>query len=150
MASARDYAVDKNWLILLRDMDVSPSDLLRRAGLPDDLFTRDEVRLKPGKYHRLCRALEDELKDPLYELRYFSPSTFRGTLQRRLSGEGTNFNEVLKNTCKDLSVFYLTGSNMTSAEISYLLGYESSGSFFRAFHDWTGMTPNGLRKSNSV
>lgn len=69
------------------------------------------------------------------------------TLQRRLHGEGRSFNEVLKNTRKELSIHNLLKSRMTSAEISFLLGFESSQSFFRAFHDWTRSTPEAIRRT---
>ena len=34
---------------------------------------------------------------------------------------------------------------MAGAEISFLLGFEDPNSFIRAFHDWTGTTPERLR-----
>ena len=34
---------------------------------------------------------------------------------------------------------------MTGAEISVMLGYEDPNSFFRAFHAWTGETPEQAR-----
>jgi len=34
---------------------------------------------------------------------------------------------------------------MSGAEISFLLGYEEPNSFFRAFHAWTGQTPEQAR-----
>jgi AraC-like DNA-binding protein len=33
----------------------------------------------------------------------------------------------------------------TSAEISFLLGYDDPNSFTRAFHHWTGTTPEAFR-----
>ena len=40
---------------------------------------------------------------------------------------------------------YLKTSTMSGAEISFLLGYEDPNSFFRAFHAWTGNTPETVR-----
>lgn len=68
------------------------------------------------------------------------------TLQRRLHDEGTSFQEVLKNTRRDLAEHYLVHSNLSSSEISYLLGFEDTNSFFRAFNEWTGTTPEARRR----
>ncbi len=66
------------------------------------------------------------------------------TLQRRLQDEGTSFQRVLDRTREDLARHYL-GTEMAGAEISFLLGFEDPNSFVRAFHDWTGVTPEQLR-----
>lgn len=69
------------------------------------------------------------------------------TLQRRLHDEGTSFQEVLKCTRKDLASHYLSNSALTASEISFLLGYEDANSFFRAFNEWTGTTPEAARQA---
>jgi len=67
------------------------------------------------------------------------------TLQRNLQGEATSFQSALNETREELARHYLQNSDMSGAEISYLLGYEDPNSFFRAFHTWTGETPERLR-----
>ncbi|MET0066540.1 MAG: AraC family transcriptional regulator ligand-binding domain-containing protein [Candidatus Thiodiazotropha sp.] len=67
------------------------------------------------------------------------------TLQRRLGDEGTNFKEVLANVREDLAKHYITRSDIPYTQISFLLGYEDPNSFFRAFHSWTGSTPDSVR-----
>lgn len=67
------------------------------------------------------------------------------TLQRRLKEEQTTFQEILDETRGDLARHYLKSSRLSSAEISLLLGFEDSSSFFRAFKHWTGVTPEGFR-----
>lgn len=67
------------------------------------------------------------------------------TLQRRLGSEGTTFKDVMRRTRESLARHYLGETGLTSSEIAYLLGYEEPTSFFRAFHDWTGTTPERLR-----
>lgn len=69
------------------------------------------------------------------------------TLQRRLSAEGRTFQLVLDATREELARHYLGSSTMSGAEISFLLGYEDPNSFFRAFHAWTGVTPEQARLS---
>jgi len=67
------------------------------------------------------------------------------TLQRRLRSEGTTFKGVLNATREDLARHYLRSSALSAAEIAFLLGYENPSSFYRAFHAWTGQTPETLR-----
>jgi AraC-like DNA-binding protein len=67
------------------------------------------------------------------------------TLQRRLTEEGEKFQLVLNKTREDLARHYLRNSSMSGAEISFLLGYEDPNSFSRAFHTWTGVTPEKAR-----
>jgi AraC-like DNA-binding protein len=67
------------------------------------------------------------------------------TLQRRLQDEGTAFQRVLDDTRGDLARHYLGATGMTSAEISFLLGFEDPNSFVRAFRDWTGLPPEQFR-----
>lgn len=323
------YAIEVNWRPLLRDLGVNPTDVLRHARLPDDLFARQDVRLGSEEYFRLWRSLETEVGDPLLPIRLgealtvetFSPPLFAGlcspdlktaairigrykpliapielrvreadgmvtlsfrwletalpppatlvaadliffvslgriatreqirpvrvttstppepaveyerffgvaitraeehtvsfsardaalpfltanermwesfapdlkrrladldeeasvaervgsvlleflpsgrttmesisdklimskrTLQRRLHREGTTFHEVLRKTRTDLALHYLTNSRLTASEISFLLGFDDSNSFFRAFHTWTGTTPESVRRS---
>lgn len=69
------------------------------------------------------------------------------SLQRRLSEEGTSFQELLNETRFEMSERYLKDSGLSVPEISYLLGFRDTSSFFRAFHGWTGTTPGDYRSS---
>ncbi len=67
------------------------------------------------------------------------------TLQRRLMEEGTSFREVLDELREELARHYLSSTEYSNSEISFLLGYEEPNSFFRAFRTWTGQTPEIIR-----
>ena len=67
------------------------------------------------------------------------------TLQRRLHEEGTSFQQTLDVLRQSLAHHYLRNTEMSSAQISFLLGFEDSNSFARAFHSWTGRTPQTVR-----
>jgi len=67
------------------------------------------------------------------------------TLQRRLQEEGASFQGVLARTREELAGHYLRSSALSTAEISFLLGFEDPNSFFRAFQAWTGTTPERAR-----
>lgn len=70
----------------------------------------------------------------------------RRTLQRRLGEDGITFQSLINETREALARHYLTQTALSNGEISFLLGFEDPNSFFRAFHDWTGQTPDGLRR----
>lgn len=67
------------------------------------------------------------------------------TLQRRLHDEGETFAGVLARTRTELAHHYLGTTAFSAAEISFLLGFEDPNSFYRAFHAWTGTTPEQAR-----
>lgn len=69
------------------------------------------------------------------------------TLQRRLDSESCTFKEVLDETRQELAQHYLQATNFTSPEISFLLGFEETTSFYRAFNRWTGRTPEKVRQA---
>jgi AraC-like DNA-binding protein len=71
------------------------------------------------------------------------------TLQRQLQIEGTTFQTVLADTRERLARHYLAHSSMTTAEIGYMLAYEDTNSFYRAFRAWTGSTPDTVRTGAS-
>ena len=67
------------------------------------------------------------------------------TLQRRLKAEGTTFQAELNRTRESLARYYLSRASITVPEIAFLLGYEEKSSFYRAFREWTGQTPEQMR-----
>ena len=78
------FALDTTWRTLLKDLGVAPADVLRRAGLADDLLQQPSVRLAPADYYRLWDSIEAALIDGPLALRLceavrsesFSPPLF--------------------------------------------------------------------------
>ena len=63
------------------------------------------------------------------------------TLYRHLAREATTFQAVLDETRTELALHYLGQDDISVEEISFLLAYSDPNSFYRAFRNWTGMTP---------
>jgi AraC-like DNA-binding protein len=63
------------------------------------------------------------------------------TLQRRLQENGRSFQQVLEEARHELARHYLAYSPLELNETAYLLGYEDSSSFVRAFRGWEGVPP---------
>jgi AraC-like DNA-binding protein len=67
------------------------------------------------------------------------------TLLRRNIDDGATFRQLLLDARRELAREYLKRPEMDVTEVAFLLGYEDSNSFCRAFRTWEGTTPAQLR-----
>src|SRR5208283_23593 len=68
------------------------------------------------------------------------------TLQRRLQDAGSSFQRALEEARHQLARHYLNNSVLELNEAAYLLGYNDSNSFVRAFRTWEGVPPARWRE----
>ena len=68
------------------------------------------------------------------------------TLQRRLSEEGTHFQELVDATRRELAQQYLSVGRMSPKEMSFELGFADPSNFYRACKRWFGHSPKALRQ----
>ena len=68
------------------------------------------------------------------------------TLQRKLQEAGSSFQRALEEARHQLARHYLNNSVLELNEAAYLLGYEDSNSFVRAFRTWEGVPPAKWRE----
>ena len=71
------------------------------------------------------------------------------SLQRQLADESVGFQEVLSDVRQELARHYLSRTDISAGEISWLLGFQESNSFIRAFRSWTGTTPAAYRQGRA-
>ena len=98
---------------------------------------REQVK---GILKKLLAGQRPTLQDVARELRLSTR-----TLQRRLTAERAKFQQLMEEARRELAQHYLLHSSLDLNETAYLLGYEDSNSFFRAFHQWEGTTPGEWR-----
>lgn len=67
------------------------------------------------------------------------------TLQRRITDEATTFRALLSDARRELSQQLLADPAIHIDEVTYLLGYQDTTSFYRAFKDWAGVSPGEWR-----
>lgn len=67
------------------------------------------------------------------------------TLQRRIVDEGTTFRGILSEVRKELAREYLSRPGIPLTEVAFLLGFEDTSSFYRAFRAWQKATPERWR-----
>lgn len=74
------YPIETGWQIIAKDMNISPQDILRHAGLPLDLLSRKSPMITGQEYFRLWNGLAIVLRDnPTFPLDFAmstTPETF--------------------------------------------------------------------------
>lgn len=70
------------------------------------------------------------------------------TLQRRIMEEGKTFRTLLNESKLELASQFLSDPSIDIKEVAYLLGYDDTNSFHRAFREWEGVTPTQWRQAN--
>lgn len=69
------------------------------------------------------------------------------SLQRRLRQTDTSYAKILAEARRDLACEHLREQRFSVTEIAFLLGFEDTSAFSRAFRRWTGVTPTAFRRS---
>jgi AraC-like DNA-binding protein len=112
----------------------------RLAELEATATTADRVR---AALHESLPAGESSINAVAAQL-----ITSPRTLQRQLQAEGTNYQSVLTGTREKLARRYLADRSLSVSQIAYLLAYDDTNSFYRAFRHWTGATPEKARSDS--
>lgn len=108
--------------------------------------TQDRSLVSDRVEHALVELLPSgraQIEDVAREL-----ALSKRSLQRRLSEEGTTWLDLLNGARERLACHYLLSTDLGVAEVSFLLGFENPNSLYRAFHRWTGTTPETWRAEN--
>lgn len=72
------------------------------------------------------------------------------TLRRKLTAEGTSFQEVFNDVRFKLAGEYLESTNLSVADIADLLGFADPSNFRRAFIQWAEQSPAQYRRSRTA
>lgn len=68
------------------------------------------------------------------------------TLQRRITEDGTSYRSLLDEERREMGRQLLARSGHGIDEIAFLLGFQDTSSFYRAFRSWEGVTPAQWRQ----
>lgn len=72
------------------------------------------------------------------------------TLRRRLTEEGTGWQELKDQGRRDAAYRYLADTDLPLGEIAVLLGFDEPSTFFRAFRRWSDTTPARYRRMRTA
>lgn len=71
-------------------------------------------------------------------------------LQQKLAAKETSFQYLLNQVRKSLALDYMEQSRISITEMSFMLGFNDTSSFTRAFRRWTGKSPRDYRREKGV
>lgn len=122
-----------------RICEESCQSLLSEMDIDDDLVSRIcQVLLSvPGAFPSL-----DDIADKLH----LGPRTLR----RRLKDLDTSYQKILDDVRKELAIQYLTTTDLSTQQVSDLLGYTEVTNFRRAFLKWVGKSPFKFKKRKKI
>jgi AraC-like DNA-binding protein len=117
--------------LLLPELDAGLATLEKNQAFPDEV---DAV---------LARSLHGQRPSVESLARELGVSS--RTLQRRLTENGTSYQQRLDGVRQRISRHLLQSTDLALGEIAYFLGFEEINSFWRAFSQWEGVTPKQWR-----
>ena len=93
MSSRKSVQVDRGWQLVLKDIGVDSQNVLRRAGLPEDLLSQENARITSEDYFRFWDGITAEAKDPALPIRVaervspeaFHPAIFAALCSKNLT-----------------------------------------------------------------
>lgn len=68
------------------------------------------------------------------------------SIQMKLKEEGVTFRQLLDEVRMNIAVSHLSENAISTADLSFLLGFSEPSAFHRTFKKWTGITPSAFRK----
>ena len=71
-------------------------------------------------------------------------------LQQKLAARESSFQDLLNQVRKSLALDYMEQSRVSITEMSFMLGFNDTSSFTRAFRRWTGKSPRDYRREKGV
>jgi len=120
-------------------------DFLRTA--PYQLVSRQEPQTTHKLADHVRAMIESEMQGefPSIETIAAKMAISSRTLHRRLTREGTSFQEIKDDIRRDAAIAYVNREELTINAVSILMGFQDTSAFYRAFKKWTGVSPGEYR-----
>lgn len=125
--------------------EASLRDFLRTA--PYQLVSRQEPQTTHKLADHVRAMIEAEMQGefPSIETIASKMAISSRTLHRRLTREGTSFQEIKDDIRRDAAIAYMNRDELTINAVSILMGFQDTSAFYRAFKKWTGVSPGEYR-----
>ena len=144
-----DFSAARSAIILdKQDLDVAlPASNLELARHNDalvmELLAKAKMDLPSQVYSKLIELLPsgDCSRERVASALNMSGSAFHEKLKKA----GTSYQNLLDQTRQDLAELYILQQELTLTEVAFLLGFNESTNFARAFRRWFGESPRAYR-----
>ena len=120
--------------ILEPSLAASLGEIAAQSSLPEQVKILVKRRIASGK---------PDIADVAREL-----GMSERTLQRRITEQGVSYRSLLDEARQELGRHLLSDAKNAIDEIAFLLGFQDTSSFYRAFRSWEGITPAEWRSQN--
>ena len=130
-----------------------PTSNRQIAATLDTMLTQQLAQLDRSNVVARCRAslLEQLSSGELSEEEMAQQLHMsRRTLQRKLAGAETTYQELVDTTRHDLALRYIEDPHRSITDITFMLGFSQQSAFTRAFRRWTGTAPSEYRNRSSA
>lgn len=134
------------------DLDVElPASNIELARQNDqvvvDFLAKGKLDLPSQVYSKLIELLPsgDCSRERVASSLHMSASAFHEKLKKA----GTNYQQLLDDTRRELAEKYIDQAEISLSEVAYLLGFTDSSNFSRAFKRWLGVSPREYRNQRS-
>lgn len=128
-----------------RELDVflnrAPIDLLTIPGEDNSLTAQINQLIEPRNLNTL-----DVIKLPNSKEISTQLNISEQTLRRKLSLEGTSYQQIKDELRHSLANRYLSSDTRTIAQVGHFLNFSEPRAFTRAFKKWSGVTPKEYKK----
>lgn len=126
--------------------EASAEIFIRRA--PLDIFLPQDVQGDMSReIHEALRISFTKSQQPA-ELQDIAESMgiSSQTIRRKLTKEGTSFNNIKSQVRRDIAMHALGNPELSIEAVAIQAGYSEPAAFIRAFKSWTGFTPAKFRQ----
>jgi AraC-like DNA-binding protein len=130
-----DMAVLQDERSLKEYLKMAPANIITKPKYDDSYTAKIRTLINQGENSDF----------PTFETIAAQLHTTPSTLRRNLKKENSSYQEIKDAIRRDISIYFLTETNLPLQKIAEKLGYTEASTFQHTFKKWTGIAPGAYR-----